>query len=87
MAESQKNIPAKRVDIESVKLVKEKTMMYKNRRVRSPQDAYELKKEFLGEVDREHFVVLCMDTKNQSTNIQKVHIGSLTQILYTREKC
>ncbi|SOC34817.1 JAB domain-containing protein [Ureibacillus acetophenoni] len=86
MEENQKNVPAKRVDIVSVKLVREKTMMYKNRRVRSPQDAYELMKEFLGDVDREHFVVLCMDTKNQPTNIQVVHIGSLnSSIVHPRE--
>lgn len=34
--------PSKRVDIVSVKLVKEASILYKNRRIRSPQDCYEL---------------------------------------------
>lgn len=60
--------PSKRVDIVSVKLVKEASILYKNRRIRSPQDCYELFKEFLGRVDREYFVVMCLDVKNQPTN-------------------
>lgn len=78
--------PAKRVNIVSVKLVKESSMLYKQRRVRSPQDSYELFKEYLGEVDREHFVVMCLDTKNQPTNITTVHIGSLNaSLVHPRE--
>lgn len=61
-------------------------MLYKQRRVRSPQDSYELFHEYLGEVDREHFVVACLDTKNQPTNITTVHIGSLNaSIVHPRE--
>jgi hypothetical protein len=50
-------IVAKRVNIVSVKLVKESTFLYKRRSIRSPQDAYELLKEFLEDKDREHFFV------------------------------
>lgn len=78
--------PTKRVDIVSVKLVKEANILYKNRRIRSPRDCYELFKEFLGEVDREYFVVMCLDIKNQPTNISVVHIGSLNaSIVHPRE--
>ena len=77
---------AKRVNIVSVKLVKESSMLYKQRRVRSPQDSYELFREYLGEVDLEHFIVACLDTKNQPTNISTVHIGSLNaSIVHPRE--
>lgn len=77
---------AKRVNIVSVKLVKEASMLYKNRRVRSPHDSYEIFKEFLGAVDREYFVVKCLDTKNQPTNISVAHIGSLNaSIVHPRE--
>lgn len=76
----------KRINIVSVKLVKESSMLYKQRRIRSPQDSYELFQEYLGEVDREHFVVMCLDTKNQPTNISTVHIGSLNaSIVHLRE--
>lgn len=78
--------PSKRVDIVSVKLVKEASILYKNRRIRSPRDCYDLFKEFLGEVDREYFVVMCLDVKNQPTNISVAHIGSLnTSIVHPRE--
>ena len=87
MKEKQtKAATTKRVDIVQVKLVREKSMLYKGRRVRSPIDAYELIRDFLGDVDREHFIVLCMDTKNQPTCIQTVHIGSLNaSIVHPRE--
>lgn len=82
----EKNVPAKRVNIVQIKLIREKSMLYKGRRVRSPQDGYDLVKEFLGDVDREHFIVLCLDTKNQPTCIQTVHIGSLNaSIVHPRE--
>ena len=81
-----KPMPAKRVNIVQVKLVREKTLLYKDRKIRSPHDAYELMREFLGDVDREHFIVLCLDTKNQPTCIQVVHIGNLnSSIVHPRE--
>ncbi|MFD2214874.1 JAB domain-containing protein [Metabacillus endolithicus] len=43
----------------------------------SPEDAYELFKQFLDQVDQEYFVELCLDTKNQPTNINVCHVGSL----------
>ncbi|SDM35728.1 hypothetical protein SAMN05518871_10127 [Psychrobacillus sp. OK028] len=58
VVKEEKHEPAKRVNVVSVKLVREKTMLYKNRRIRSPLDAYLLMKEFLSKVDLEHFVVL-----------------------------
>lgn len=77
---------AKRVNIVQIKLIREKTMHYQNRKIRSPKDAYELLSTFLGHVDREHFLVLCLDTKNQPTCIQTVHIGSLnSSIVHPRE--
>lgn len=82
----EKEVPAKRVDIVSVKMVKEQSMLYKKRVVSSPHDAYELIKQFLGDVDREYFVVVCLDTKNQPTAINICHIGSLAaSIVHPRE--
>lgn len=77
---------SKRINIVSVKLVKEASMLYKGRRIRSPLNCYEIFKEFLGNVDREYFVVMCLDTKNQPTNISIAHIGSLNaSIIHPRE--
>ena len=52
MEENQKKVHTKRVDIVQVKLVREKTMVYKNRRIRSPHDAYEIEFASLGRVIR-----------------------------------
>jgi len=80
------NTAAKRFQIVQVKLVREKSLLYKERKIRSPHDAYTLLKEFIGDADREHFVVLCLDTKNQPTCIQTVHISSLNaSIVHPRE--
>lgn len=54
-----KKKPTKRVNIVSLKLVKEISLLYKDRCVRSPEDGYLLLKQFLGDVDREYFVVVC----------------------------
>ncbi|WP_312094218.1 DNA repair protein RadC [Niallia sp.] len=78
--------PAKRVNIVTLKLVKENSFLYPDRNVRSPEDAYKLLKQFLVEVDREYFIVVCLDTKNQPTAINVCHIGSLNaSIVHPRE--
>ena len=80
------NVPAKRVNIVRLQMVKECSVLYKNRVIRSPEDGYELFKQFLGDVDREHFVVACLDTKNQPTALNVCHVGSLNSfIVHPRE--
>jgi len=77
---------SKRVNIVSVKLVKESSLLYKERSVRSPQDGYRLLKLFLEEKDREYFIVASLDTKNQPVSINVCHIGSLnSSIVHPRE--
>ncbi|MED4270707.1 JAB domain-containing protein [Geobacillus stearothermophilus] len=77
--------PAKRVNIVSLKLVRESSVLYKERQIKSPEDAYKLLKPFLIEADRELFVVVCLDTKNQPTAII-CHVGSLnSSIVHPRE--
>lgn len=78
--------PAKRVNIVSLKLVKENSFLYPDRNVKSPDDAYKLLIKFLADIDREYFLVVCLDTKNQPTAINICHIGSLnTSIVHPRE--
>lgn len=72
-----KKSSAKRVSIVSVKLVRESSIFYERRSIRSPQDAYDLFKSFLEDKDREHFIVVSLDTKNQPVSINICHIGSL----------
>lgn len=70
------NKSAKRVNIVSVKLVKESSVLYKKRTIRSLQDGYDLLKEFLEDKEREHFIVENLDTKNQPVSINVCHIGT-----------
>lgn len=82
----ERGVPAKRVDIVSMRMVKESSLMYKDRVIGSPEDGFNLLKQFLGDVDREHFVVVCLDVKNQPTAINVCHIGSLNaSIVHPRE--
>ncbi|MFD1385580.1 JAB domain-containing protein [Oceanobacillus oncorhynchi subsp. oncorhynchi] len=61
-------------------------MLYKNRSVSSPEDGYDLLRKFLGEVDWEYFIVICLDTKNQPAAINICHIVSLNaSLIYPRE--
>lgn len=77
---------AKRVNIVSLKLVKESSILYKERSVRSPEDGYNLLKLFLEDKDREHFIVVSLNTKNQPVSINVCHIGSLNaSIVHPRE--
>ena len=86
LKEERNHVPAKRVDIVSLRMVKETSLLYKERSIRSPQDGYKLFKQFLGELDREYFVVMCLDVKNQPTTINVCHIGSLNaSIVHPRE--
>lgn len=56
--------PAKRVHIVRLIMVKGRGLLYKERRVKSLEDATLLFKQFLDGADQEHFIVLCLDIKN-----------------------
>ncbi len=67
----------KRVNIVSIQLVKEKSLSYVTNVVTCPKDASVIAEDFLKGVDREHFVVMCLDTKNKVNAINTVSIGGL----------
>nr|WP_055668416.1 JAB domain-containing protein [Desnuesiella massiliensis] len=76
----------KRVDIVSIKMVRESSILYKNRKVSSPSDAYELIKDFIENSDRELLIACCLDTKNQPTSINVVSVGTLnSSLVHPRE--
>lgn len=81
-----KQIAAKRVNIVSVKLVKESSISYKSRKINSPADVADLLRDFIGDPDREMMIVVCLDTKSQPTNISIVSIGTLnSSLVHPRE--
>lgn len=78
--------PAKRVDIISIRMVKEASMLYKNRKVSSPNDAYNLLTKFFESIDREELIICSLDTKNQPNTINVVSIGTLnSSLVHPRE--
>lgn len=54
--------------------------------IRSSQDAASILREFIGNEDREHLVVMMLSTKNKVNAIHTVSIGSLNaSIVHPRE--
>ena len=77
---------AKRINIVSIKMIKEASFLYQTRTISSPKDAYEMIKEQLEGLDREQFIIACLNTKNEPTNISVVSVGSLNKaIIHPRE--
>ena len=77
---------AKRINIVSIKMVKESSFLYQTRQILSPNDAYEMIKEQLEGLDREQFIIACLNTKNEPTNISVVAVGTLNKaIVHPRE--
>ena len=77
---------AKRINIVSIKMVKESSFLYQTRQILSPNDAYDMIKEQLQDLDREQFIIACLNTKNEPTNISIVSVGTLNKaIVHPRE--
>ena len=77
---------AKRINIVSIKMVKESSFLYQTRTISSPKDAYEMIKDQLQDLDREQFIIACLNTKNEPTNITVVSVGTLNKaIVHPRE--
>ncbi|KYD11447.1 hypothetical protein B4102_2175 [Heyndrickxia sporothermodurans] len=55
-------------------------------RISSPDDAVEIATKYIGDEDREVFLVLVLNTKNQVNAIHRCHVGSINaSIVHTRE--
>lgn len=81
-----RKVPAKRINIISLKMVREGSILYDSRKVESPSDAAKLGMKFIDDSDREQVIICCLDTKNQPTSISIVSIGSLnSSIVHPRE--
>ena len=84
----EKMTKAKQVSIPiyRVTLVREGKMPTYESRIRSSATASAILQEYLADTDREHFVILMLDQKNQVIGIHTVSIGSLTaSVVHPRE--
>ncbi|CBH22643.1 conserved protein of unknown function [Acetoanaerobium sticklandii] len=76
----------KRVEIVSLKMVRESTFLYDPRRISCPADGLMMAKMFLEDKDREEFIVITLDTKNQPTSVNVCSKGSLNaSLVHPRE--
>ncbi len=76
----------KRVEIVKLQLVKEKSFLYSPRKIKCPEDALELIRYLVDSSDREIFVVVALDTKNQPVAANICSVGSLNaSIVHPRE--
>ncbi len=77
-----------RVPIVKVQMVREGTHTGEGSRpqVSSPKDVAVLLQDYIGNVDREHFVIILLNIKNKIIGINTVSIGSLSSsIVHPRE--
>ncbi|EJR08205.1 DNA repair protein RadC [Bacillus wiedmannii] len=54
--------------------------------IHSPSDARHLASKLIGEDDREIFLVMCLNTKNQVVAVHRCHVGALNYtVVHARE--
>jgi DNA repair protein RadC len=86
VAEEHTTQKKRSIPIYRVTLVREGKMPTYEARIRSSATASTLLQEFLADTDREHFVILMLDQKNQVIGINTVSIGSLSaSVVHPRE--
>jgi DNA repair protein RadC len=79
-------VPAKRVNIVTIKMIRKGSILYDVRKIGGPSDAAILGRRFLEDADREQLIVCCLDTKNQPLSVSVASIGSLnSSIVHPRE--
>jgi DNA repair protein RadC len=78
--------PSAYLPIYRVQLVRDTAIRTPRAQFRCSKDVADLLWQFLGEVDREHFVVILVDRKNRLIGIHTVSVGSLTaSVVHPRE--
>lgn len=81
-----KETSAKRINVISLKMIKEGSILYDVRRLTTPSEAAGLGKRFLEDLDREQVLVCCLDNKNQPVSITIVSTGTLnSSLVHPRE--
>nr|WP_306453953.1 JAB domain-containing protein [Bacillus sp. FJAT-45350] len=84
--EEKRTVRKRRLSVVKIQMLKEKTFPYNTNKITDPTSAVRLLEEFIGKEDREHFVLICLDTKNKVTAINTVSIGSLNSAIVVQGK-
>ncbi|MFH0716163.1 JAB domain-containing protein [Staphylococcus delphini] len=76
----------KRIDVVKVQMVKKDTFWYLKRSIGEAKDAVDIMRELIGNADREHFILICLNSKSEPTHIETVSIGTINfAIIHPRE--
>lgn len=70
----QREVPLIRLEV-----VQEKSLPYAEASITSPHELASLARSFLGNPDREVFLLVCLNTRNRPTALHVVSVGSLNQ--------
>lgn len=71
----------KRVDIVNVKLCRESSFLYDHRTITSPEKCYGILKKVFEDKDREEFIAIALNTKNNPIAVNTCSIGTLNATL------
>lgn len=67
-------------------VISETKELYENYVIRSPFDAQELAASYIADEDREVFLVMMLNTKNQVIGLHRAHVGSVnSSIVHPRD--
>lgn len=70
----------------TVRLIREASIVCDRKMVRTPEDAYQILREYFVDLPCEHFMVILLNTKNRVTAVSPVSTGSLNAaIVHPRE--
>ena len=69
----------KRISIVKIQQVKDGTIPYETKTVSSPASVVKLIQEYLKGVDREHFGVIGLNSKNEINHIHTISIGTVDE--------
>ena len=76
----------KRLNVVTIQLIRERMVKYDAERLTSAETAAVICRSFIGDIDREVFVVLHLDGKNRVQSVTEISKGSLNQsIVHPRE--
>ena len=74
------------IQIVSIKLIKEKKLTKYRDPITKPKDVAVIMRDLIAGKDREHFLVVGVDTKGYITHIEYAHIGTLSDtLIHNRE--
>ena len=74
------------IDVVSLKLIKNSEITIKTDRVSDHDTAIRIFQNQIGNLDREHFCVICLDSKGVPTNYSVAHVGTLNNTLISNRE-